>query len=72
VSGTSQNVYGSYGVKGVATSSNLPGSRHSVVGWTNKDGHLWMFGGTGRAESLSGNAIHISKVLLKYGHNLLN
>jgi hypothetical protein len=34
-----------YGIKGVASSSNIPGGRHSSAKWTDSNNNLWMFGG---------------------------
>lgn len=42
---------GNYGTKGVAASSNEPGSRRSVTTWTDYDGTFWLFGGFGRDAS---------------------
>ena len=36
---------GVYGTKGVASSSNAPGARENAVGWTDKKGNFWLFGG---------------------------
>lgn len=38
---------GSYGTRGVSSSSNFPGSRDSAIGWTDSGGNLWLFGGYG-------------------------
>lgn len=38
---------GNYGVRGVASASNAPGSRASAVSWTDAAGNLWLFGGQG-------------------------
>jgi hypothetical protein len=38
---------GTYGTEGTAAPSNIPGSRSSSVGWTDKSGNLWVFGGVG-------------------------
>ncbi|MFL5786649.1 MAG: kelch repeat-containing protein, partial [Flavisolibacter sp.] len=38
---------GSYGIAGIASSSNVPGSRIGMTGWTDATGVLWMFGGDG-------------------------
>jgi len=40
---------GSYGTKGVAASTNVPGSRYGAVTWTDPGGRLWLFGGVGIA-----------------------
>ncbi len=41
------NAQGVYGVKGVASSSNMPSSRWGSVGWADASGNLWLFGGNG-------------------------
>lgn len=41
------NQYGIYGTKGVAAPGNYPGAREFPVGWTDKNGDLWFFGGGG-------------------------
>lgn len=38
----------SYGSKGVADSSNLPGIRSSAARWKDSAGNFWLFGGSGR------------------------
>jgi len=38
---------GSYGTKGVAAPSNVPGARHSAACWADAVGRLWLFGGYG-------------------------
>ncbi len=38
---------GVYGTLGTAAAGNTPGSRASIVTWTNQDGTLWLFGGNG-------------------------
>jgi len=47
---TPSDVYGTpgnYGVRGVASTSNAPGSRESAVSWTDAAGNFWLFGGLG-------------------------
>ncbi|WP_431210155.1 kelch repeat-containing protein [Puia sp. P3] len=39
------NQPGVYGTMGVASAGNKPGARSRSVGWTDKDGNLWLFGG---------------------------
>jgi N-acetylneuraminic acid mutarotase len=39
-----------YGVLGWAASSNTPGSREQSVGWKDRSGNLWLFGGVGIAQ----------------------
>ncbi|MGD0940443.1 MAG: kelch repeat-containing protein [Terracidiphilus sp.] len=34
-----------YGTLGTPSTANTPGSRSGVVNWTDKSGHLWLFGG---------------------------
>ncbi len=38
---------GSYGTKGTAAASNVPGARNVAVGWTDGKGNLYLFGGNG-------------------------
>ena len=40
-------VPGTYGTVGVAAAGNIPGSRGSSIGWTDRSGKLWLFGGYG-------------------------
>jgi N-acetylneuraminic acid mutarotase len=48
VSGSSAgNTPGSYGTLGVASTSNVPGSRWNAVSWIDTSGNLWLFGGWG-------------------------
>ncbi|MGA9068740.1 MAG: kelch repeat-containing protein [Terracidiphilus sp.] len=39
--------FGVYGTLGKPDSGNIPGSRSSASSWTDKSGHLWLFGGWG-------------------------
>lgn len=39
---------GTYGTKGIASSSNTPGARAGGAGWLDAAGRLWLFGGNGR------------------------
>jgi hypothetical protein len=59
VSGSKQGAQqGVYGVKGVPSSDNYPGSRYGAVSWTDNSGNMWMFGGYGHDSNRnSGNAI---------------
>jgi len=41
------NQEGTYGTKGKAASSNVPGARDAVVVWSDSGGNLWLFGGYG-------------------------
>jgi N-acetylneuraminic acid mutarotase len=47
----SNTVYqaGTYGTKGVAAPSNVPGGRMGAVSWIDSQGKLWLFGGVGYA-----------------------
>lgn len=36
-----------YGTQGTFSTSNQPGSRKDVIGWSDASGNLWMFGGYG-------------------------
>src|SRR5689334_21384973 len=47
----SPNVISNYGIRGTAAASNIPGSRIGAAAWTDKDGNLWLFGGSGKGES---------------------
>jgi N-acetylneuraminic acid mutarotase len=38
---------GVYGTEGVASSSNIPGSRYHAGSWTDTSGNFWLFGGNG-------------------------
>jgi hypothetical protein len=38
---------GQYGQLGIGASSNQPGARYLSSGWTDSNGHLWLFGGSG-------------------------
>jgi len=47
---------GLYGSEGVASSSNVAGSRANAVGWRDSNGNLWLFGGQGLDSSSTTNA----------------
>jgi N-acetylneuraminic acid mutarotase len=38
---------GTYGTQGTFASENIPGARNWSVGWMDKSGNLWLFGGEG-------------------------
>jgi hypothetical protein len=38
---------GIYGQKGTPSATNTPGARTGALGWTDANGNLWLFGGTG-------------------------
>jgi len=47
--------HGFYGTLGVPAPGNIPGARQNALGWTDKDGSFWLFGGEGEdAESDAG------------------
>ena len=52
---TLTGVNGTYGVKGVGTSSTTPGTRDAATAWFDVSGNLWLFGGYGNAASTGGN-----------------
>jgi N-acetylneuraminic acid mutarotase len=43
-----KNAVGIYGTLGVASASNIPGSRSYALSCTDTSGNLWLFGGAGR------------------------
>jgi hypothetical protein len=48
VSGTVTGSHsGIYGTLGVAAAGNIPGGRSRAMSWTDANGNLWLFGGTG-------------------------
>jgi len=49
MSGSSQfGQSGSYGTKGTAAAANVPGERYTAVSWMDRNGNLWLFGGSDR------------------------
>jgi N-acetylneuraminic acid mutarotase len=42
-----RNQVGTYGTKGTAATSNVPGGRVEAVSWVDSRGNLWLFGGAG-------------------------
>ena len=49
---------GSYGTKGVASPTNVPGARYSAVTWTDSGGRLWLFGGIGIGSGEEGGELN--------------
>ncbi|ABF41671.1 Ig-like, group 2 [Candidatus Koribacter versatilis Ellin345] len=47
MSGGNSQVAGIYGTLGIPDAANVPGARAYDVGWTDKNGKLWLFGGSG-------------------------
>lgn len=39
--------YGVYGTLRVSAPVNVPGSRYDAASWSDRNGHLWLFGGEG-------------------------
>ncbi|MFO0320090.1 MAG: kelch repeat-containing protein, partial [Neisseriaceae bacterium] len=52
----SQN--GNYGVKGVASVTNIPGSRELAISWTDNIGNMWLFGGRGYASTTNAEELN--------------
>jgi Secretion system C-terminal sorting domain/Kelch motif/Galactose oxidase, central domain len=46
---------GLYGTKGVANTTNKPGSRYLSTSWVDNNNNLWLFGGYGYDEANTGN-----------------
>jgi hypothetical protein len=44
---TTVDAAGSYGTKGSASSTNVPGARWGAVSWVDASGNFWIFGGQG-------------------------
>jgi N-acetylneuraminic acid mutarotase len=44
---TASNQPGNYGTLGKSAAANLPPARWSAASWIDKDGNLWLFGGSG-------------------------
>ena len=56
------NRLGVYGTKGIAAASNKPGARYQNVSWTDASGNIWLFGGYGRAASVTGTLNDLWKI----------
>jgi hypothetical protein len=41
------NQIGTYGTKGIANSSNVPGASSGAASWIDSNDNLWLFGGVG-------------------------
>lgn len=52
--GPKNGKYASYGIKGVESSTNIPGGRVGDASWTDESGNLWLFGGYGYNSNSSG------------------
>ena len=55
---SSINVNGLYGIQGVASSSNYPGSQYSSISWIDSSNSLWLFGGEGYGATDYGKYIY--------------
>ncbi len=51
---------GVYGTLRVPAPGNVPGSRDGEVGWTDKNGNLWLFGGEGFDSSIGGSFLPLN------------
>ena len=49
------NNRGTYGTKGVANATNIPGGKYESVYWTDSPGNFWLFGGNGY-DNISGSS----------------
>jgi len=49
---------GVYGTLGKPAAGNVPGSRQKAVSWTDKNGNLWLFGGSGYDSAGVGGALN--------------
>jgi N-acetylneuraminic acid mutarotase len=47
ISGSNVGEWGTYGTRGLAAPSNVPGARRSASSWIDSGGRLWLFGGDG-------------------------
>jgi N-acetylneuraminic acid mutarotase len=52
--GTEGGFYGSYGVKGTPSPTNIPGNRDSSTTWVDNDGNFWLFAGGGYVGNVIG------------------
>ena len=51
---TTPNALGIYGTQGLPSTANTPGARRSGATWTDLNGNLWLFGGEGYGQFISG------------------
>ena len=45
--------FSGHGIDGTGSVANLPAGRTSCMGWADKSGQLWLFGGTGASGNFS-------------------
>jgi N-acetylneuraminic acid mutarotase len=55
---TTINQPGVYGTLGVASPSNIPGARGGSASWIDKNGNLWLFGGSGLDSTGTGGSLN--------------
>lgn len=60
---SASNINGSYGILGVASTSNWPSARSRAAFWKDFSGNFWMFGG------ISNYSIPRSTILFLYSHS---
>ncbi len=66
VNGDNSNIFGVYGIKGIAASTNRPGGRYRSVSWKDSNNNLWLFGGLGRTANTSISSVRPLNDLWKY------
>jgi hypothetical protein len=49
---------GIYGTQGTASPSNVPGGRINAMGWVDKSGNFWLFGGFGFGTNSGGGSLN--------------
>lgn len=54
------NQPGEYGIKGMPSASNKPGSRQFATAWKDRSGNFWLFGGSGTGKSGVGNSGYLN------------
>lgn len=52
--GSTINVVGTYGTKGVSAAANTPGTRNGCGAWLDPQGRFWIFGGAGYGTNIFG------------------
>lgn len=50
------NATANYGIKGVASTSNVPGAMYGAGGWLDESGNLWLYGGVRNSPAPSYNS----------------
>jgi hypothetical protein len=62
------NQYGVYGSIGLESPTNMPGARTEAVSWKDASGQLWLYGGSGYAESTVGGLGDLWKYSIASGN----